>query len=46
MAKQEVATGYTKNGLPYVRMGSNPRKLVICSDIPSQLHPGRKYVYS
>lgn len=29
MAKQEVATGYTKNGLPYVRIGSNPRKLVI-----------------
>jgi len=29
MAKVEVATGYFKNGLPYTRIGSGPRDLVI-----------------
>jgi pimeloyl-ACP methyl ester carboxylesterase len=29
MAKLEVTTGYFKNGLPYTRIGSGPRKLVI-----------------
>jgi len=29
MGKQEVTTGYFKNGLPYFRIGSGPRNLVI-----------------
>ena len=29
MAKREVTTGYSKNGLPYARIGSGPRNLVI-----------------
>ncbi len=29
MAKREVTTGYFKNGLPYTRIGSGPRNLVI-----------------
>ena len=29
MAKLEVKTGYSKNGLPYARIGSGPRNLVI-----------------
>ena len=29
MAKPEVTTGYFKNGLPYFRIGSGPRNLVI-----------------
>jgi len=29
MAKREVSTGYFRNGLPYMRIGSGPRNLVI-----------------
>ena len=29
MAKPEVTSGYSKNGLPYARMGGGPRNLVI-----------------
>ncbi len=34
MAKLALITGYSKNGLPYFRLGSGQRKLVIFSPMP------------
>ena len=39
MAKLEVTAGYSRNGLPYVRVGSNPRKLVIFEGLNANHKP-------
>ena len=39
MAKVEVTTGYFKNGLPYTRIGSGPRDLVIFDGLDFRHRP-------
>jgi pimeloyl-ACP methyl ester carboxylesterase len=39
MAKQEVTTDYSKNGLPYIRIGSSPQKLVIFEGLNANHKP-------
>jgi len=39
MAKLQVTTGYSKNGLPYVRIGSSPRNLVVFGGLDFEHKP-------
>jgi pimeloyl-ACP methyl ester carboxylesterase len=39
MAKIEVETGYSQNGLPYVRMGNSSRKLIVFSGLDFEHKP-------
>ncbi|HUT96941.1 MAG TPA: alpha/beta hydrolase [Dehalococcoidales bacterium] len=39
MARTEVETGYSQNGLPYVRIGNSSRKLVVFSGLDFEHRP-------
>jgi pimeloyl-ACP methyl ester carboxylesterase len=39
MAKVEVKTGYSQNGLPYVRLGNSSRKLIVFSGLDFEHKP-------